>query len=41
MPRKLPDENKWIWFLIREVEKMMQNAIKPLYEYKKSWGEYL
>jgi predicted transposase YbfD/YdcC len=19
----------------------MQNAIKPLYEYKKSWGEYL
>ena len=19
-PRKLPDENKWIWFLIKEIE---------------------
>jgi dynein heavy chain, axonemal len=37
LPRKLPDENKWIWFLIRDVEKIMKEAIKPLYEYKKSW----
>ena len=40
LPRKMPDENKWIWFLIQEVENIMKGAINPLYEYKKSWNEY-
>lgn len=31
LPRKLPDENKWIWFLIQEVETIMKEAITPLY----------
>jgi hypothetical protein len=41
MPRKLPDENKWIWYLIKEVEDKMEITLTPLYEYKKSWEEYL
>ena len=40
-PRKLPDENKWIWFLIKEVEETMGETLKPLIEYKQSWNEYL
>lgn len=41
MPRKLPDENKWIWYLIQSVEERVGSALEPLYEYQKSWNEYL
>jgi dynein heavy chain len=41
VPRKLPDENKWIWDIIEEVREKLTEGIKPLFEYKKSWDEYL
>jgi hypothetical protein len=41
LPRKIPDENKWIWYLIQDIEEFMNEAVEPLQEYKKSWGEYL
>lgn len=41
VPRKLPDENKWIWDIIEEVREKLLVGIAPLAEYKKSWDEYL
>jgi dynein heavy chain len=41
VPRKLPDENKWIWDIIEEVRNTLLVGIQPLAEYKKSWDEYL
>jgi dynein heavy chain len=38
LPRKLPDENKWIWYLIQDVEVFMTEAVAPLQDYKQSWG---
>jgi hypothetical protein len=34
MPRKLPDENKWIWYLIQDIEKKMETIVEPLSTYK-------
>ena len=27
LPRKLPDENKWIWYLIKEVEETIGKTL--------------
>jgi dynein heavy chain len=41
IPRKLPDENKWIWDLIEEMKAHIQRGIAPLADYEKAWAPYL
>lgn len=41
IPRKLPDENKWIWDLIEDMKANVQRGIAPLAEYEKVWSPYI
>jgi len=38
---KFPDENKWVWDLYEDLEKILTKAIQPLYEFLKAFDPFL
>jgi dynein heavy chain, axonemal len=39
-PKKLPDENKWIWEMIENIRNHFTDGIKPLYKYLEAFREF-
>ncbi|EGR27865.1 hypothetical protein IMG5_187090 [Ichthyophthirius multifiliis] len=40
LPRKYPDENKWIWDMLENLKEQLMEGIKPLNEYLNSFDEF-
>ena len=41
LPRKYPDENKWLWDMYELLENNLKEAVKPLEQYLKAFEEFL
>lgn len=41
LPRKYPDENKWMWDMYVNLEEKLKLAVKPLEDYLESFNEFL
>lgn len=40
MPRRYPDENKWVWDLHQEFRAIMEKAVEPLSEFTSQFDKF-
>ncbi len=38
LPRKYPDENKWIWDLLEDLRERLMEGLKPMNDYLESFS---